>query len=92
MFVATIGDAAREAGVKLLAELRKADVPAETDYAGKSLKAQMKSADRRQARLTIMIGEDELNRGQVKVRNMQTKEETDVPLDRAAVRVKEMLD
>ncbi len=92
VFVATIGDAAREAGVKLLAELRKADVPAETDYAGKSLKAQMKSADRQQARLTIMIGEDELNRGQVKVRNMQTKEETDVPLDRAAVRVKEMLD
>lgn len=92
VFVATIGDAAREAGIKLLAKLRKADVPAETDYAGKSLKAQMKSADRRQARLTIMIGEDELNRGQVKVRNMQTKEETDVPLDRAVVRVKEMLD
>jgi len=92
VFVATIGDAPREAGIKLLAELRKADVPAETDYAGKSLKAQMKSADRERVRLTIIIGEDELNRGQVKVRDMDTKEETDVPLDQAVDRIKGMLD
>ena len=91
VFVATLGDETREAGIKLLAELRRAGVAAEADYAGKSLKAQMKSADREQARLTVIIGEDELSRGQVKVRNMETKEETDVSLDQAVTRIKEML-
>jgi histidyl-tRNA synthetase len=90
VFIATLGDAPREVGIKLLADLRKAGVAVETDYAGKSLKAQMKSADREQVLLTVIIGEDELSRGQVKVRNMQTKEETDVPLDRAVEEIRNL--
>jgi histidyl-tRNA synthetase len=50
----------------------------------------MKSADREQVLLTVIIGEDELSRGQVKVRNMQTKEETDVPLDRAVEEIRNL--
>ena len=91
VFVVTLGDAPRETGIKLLADLRRAGIAAETDYSGKSLKAQMKVADREQAKFAIIIGEDELNRGQVKVRNMETKEETDVPLDQAAEKIKGML-
>ncbi|HUV04453.1 MAG TPA: histidine--tRNA ligase [Armatimonadota bacterium] len=91
VFVATVGDAPREVGIKLLADLRKSGVAAEADYAGKSLKAQMKAADREQVRLTVIIGEDELSRGQVKIRDMETKEETDVPLDEAVTVIKGML-
>jgi len=91
VFIATLGDKSREVGVKLLADLRRAGVAAETDYAGKSLRAQMKSADREQVRLTVIIGEDELNRGEVKVRNMETKEEIDVPLDQAVERIRGVL-
>ena len=91
VFIATLGDKSREVGVKLLADLRRAGVAAETDYAGKSLRAQMKSADREQVRLTVIIGEDELNRGEVKVRNMETKEEVDVPLDQAVERIRGVL-
>jgi histidyl-tRNA synthetase len=80
-FVITLGDSAREAGVKVLADLRRAGVAAAMDYSGKSMKAQMRSADRDRAKYAIIIGEDELARGQVKIRNMETREETDVALD-----------
>ena len=80
VFVVTLGDAPRVAGIKLLADLRRAGIPAETDYAGKSMKAQMRSADREKAKFVVIVGEDELNRGEVKVRNMATREETAVPI------------
>lgn len=87
VFVATLGDKPREAGIKLLADLRLAGIAAETDYSGKSLKAQMKAADRERARFVAIIGDDELSRGLVKLRNMETKEETDLPLDKAVDRL-----
>ena len=93
VFVATLGDKPRDVGIKLLADLRKSGVAAEADYTGKSLKAQMKAADRERVRLTIIIGEDELSPPRrIKVRNMETKEETDVPLDQAVPGIKEMLE
>lgn len=92
VFVATLGEKPREAGVKLLSDLRRAGIAAETDYAGKSLKAQMKAADREHARFVAIIGDDELTRGQIKIRNMETKEETDVPLDQAVEKIRNLLD
>jgi len=91
VFVATLGMEARDFGVKFLSDLRKAGIASEMDYAGKSLKAQMKSADREQVRLTVIIGEDEFSRGVVKVRNMETSEEKEVPVDQAVARIQEML-
>lgn len=91
VFVATLGDKPREAGIKLLAELRAAGIAAEADYSGKSLKSQMKSADREQANLVVIIGEDELSGGIVKVRDMATKEETDVPIDGAVEKIRGIL-
>lgn len=79
-FVITLGETTREAGVKLLADLRVAGIAAETDYAGKSMKSQMRAADRDHAKYAIIIGEDELNRGEVKIRNMGTKEESNVAI------------
>ncbi|MHB1001673.1 MAG: histidine--tRNA ligase [Armatimonadota bacterium] len=91
VFVVTLGDASREAGVKFLSDLRKAGVASGIDYSGKSMKAQMKAAGRENARFVVIIGEDELNQGVIKVRNMETKEESAVPVDTALNSVKEML-
>lgn len=91
VFIVTLGDAPRMTGIKLLAALRKSGIAAETDYAGKSMKAQMRSADREQARYVIIIGEDELTRGQVKLRDMETREETDVPLADAVEHIKGLI-
>ncbi len=91
VFVVTLGDRAKEAGIKLLGDLRNAGVAAEIDYSGKSMKAQMRSADRERAQFAVIIGDDELDKGIVKARNMQTKEETEVDLADAVERIKGML-
>jgi len=88
VFVITLGEAPREVGIRLLSDLRHAGIAAETDYSGKSMKSQMKAADRERVRFTIIIGEDELARGMVKIRDMETSEETDVSIGEAVNRLK----
>jgi histidyl-tRNA synthetase len=91
VFVVTLGEAPRAAGVQLVLELRRMGVAAEMDYAGKSMKAQMRSADRSQAEIAVIIGDDELAGREVKARNMQTREEAAYPLATAASRLKGLL-
>lgn len=90
VFVVTMGDEPKKAGVKLLASLRRAGIAADMDYSGKSMKAQMKAADRERARYAVIIGEDELSRGEVKLRNMETSEQTDIALSAAVEKIKEI--
>ncbi|MHB1455523.1 MAG: histidine--tRNA ligase [Armatimonadota bacterium] len=91
VYVATLGETTRTAGIKLLAELRGAGISANADYSSKSLKAQMKVAGREQASLVVIIGEDELNQGIVKIRNMDTKEESIANLIDAVSAVEEII-
>jgi histidyl-tRNA synthetase len=53
------------------------------------MSAQMRAADRQHAEYAIIIGEDELTRAQAKVRNMATKEESDIALDAVVSYLKE---
>ena len=80
VFLAILGDAARPSAVKLLAELRGAGVAADMDYSAKSLKAQMKLADKLGVRFAVILGEDELARGAASVRDMQTGEQSETEL------------
>jgi histidyl-tRNA synthetase len=59
--------------------LRLAGIRADIDYDGRSLRGQMKRADRLAAPLVLIIGDDEMARGQVKVKDMRTSEQADVP-------------
>jgi histidyl-tRNA synthetase len=77
-FVAAIGDRPRDAAFELVREFRLAGIRADIDYEGRSLRAQMKRADRLAAPLVLIIGDDELGRGQVKVKDMRTGDQTDV--------------
>jgi histidyl-tRNA synthetase len=87
VFVATMGEAARLPGLKLLAALREAGVAAETDYLGRSLKAQMKQANRLHARAAIILGEDELRQGVATVRDLDTSQQECVPLEQVTERL-----
>jgi histidyl-tRNA synthetase len=89
VFVATLGEEARLPGLKLLAALRDAGVPAETDYLGRSLKAQMKQANRLNARATVILGEDELRQGVATVRDMATSQQENVPLEQVVAHFQE---
>ncbi len=88
VFVATMGEVARPPGLKLLAALRAADVPADTDYLGRSLKAQMKQANRLDARAVVILGEDEVRQGVATVRDLDTSQQESVPLERVIERLR----
>jgi histidyl-tRNA synthetase len=81
VYVAIVGDSARETAFRLVNKIRAAGIAAEARYSSTSLKGQMKVADRVGARRVIMIGDEELNRQEVTVRDMQSKEQASVRLD-----------
>lgn len=80
VFIAALGSKAQTAMLPILDRLRTQGVAADMDYSGGSLKSQMKQADRSGARLTVIVGDDELETQSVVVRDMQTKDQQDVGL------------
>lgn len=81
VFIAHLGDEAKKAAFPLAYGLRKNGISVETDYGTKSLKSQMKRADKLGANFTFIIGEEELQKGVVKVRNMNESKEEDINLE-----------
>jgi histidyl-tRNA synthetase len=70
VFLAALGEAARDRAFHLMQELRGRDVAAEMDLAGRSLKAQMTQADRYGAVYAVILGDRELESGEAQVRRM----------------------
>ncbi|MDR9418100.1 histidine--tRNA ligase [Gracilimonas sp.] len=75
VYFVTLGDAARRFALTHLPKTREAGLSATMDYKSRSMKAQMKDADRENARYTIIIGDNELNEGKFTLRNMKESEE-----------------
>ncbi|HEX4054455.1 MAG TPA: histidine--tRNA ligase [Tepidisphaeraceae bacterium] len=73
------GDAARQAAWNLLAELRTAGVPADMDLANRSMKAQFKIADREAAKFCAILGDDELAKGEITLKNLSTGQQSAIP-------------
>jgi histidyl-tRNA synthetase len=81
LFIATLGDEAKKVGFDLLSKVRGKGISADMDYLGKSLKAQMKAADRTGAKYVYIIGEDEINKKSGILKEMQSGEQKDVPFN-----------
>ena len=81
VYFAPMGDAAAKACFALANKLRAGGVSAETDIAGRGLKAQMKYADKLGARYVIVVGDNELETGDVQLKEMKTGEVTPAKLD-----------
>jgi len=79
-------------GLELVEELRSAGIRADRAYDGRSMKAQMKRADRSGAAIAVIVGEDEAMAGTVSVRSLRG-EGRQTPTERAGVvaRVSELL-
>jgi histidyl-tRNA synthetase len=71
VFVATLGKEAEERAFILVQELRRKNLAAEMDFAGRSLKAQLSLADRLEAAYVVILGEKELATGRAQVRPMR---------------------
>lgn len=81
LYVCTMSDEARNMASTLLHKLRKHNISAEMDYENRKLKAQMKDADRKNARFTIVLGDDELANEVVHVKEMATGDSKTVKFD-----------
>jgi histidyl-tRNA synthetase len=90
-FVVAIGDDGRTEALRLLRELRQAGLPAQMELEARGMKSQMKRADRLQARLALIVGGDELARGEVTVRDMRTGDQRAVPRQGVIEAARELL-
>jgi len=73
IFIATLGDNAKDISVTLINNFREKGIKAETDYEDASLKSQMRKADKLGARYVLIIGEDEIKKGSALLRDMENK-------------------
>jgi histidyl-tRNA synthetase len=80
-YVATVGDAAYAAALALTQELRRRGLRAAVDLERRSLKGQMRQANRDGYRFAVILGSDEIERGRATVKDLATGEQGEVGLD-----------
>lgn len=80
-FTITLGGAASKKAPEILKALREAGISADTDYAGRSMKAQMRAADRSRARFALIIGDDELAAHSIVVKELVSGKQRVVEID-----------
>ncbi len=81
LFIAALGPAAQEKAFLWLSSLGRQGIAVEMDFADRSLKAQMKRADRLGAGHVLILGDAELQKGMAQLRNMTTKEQQEIALE-----------
>ena len=89
VFVASIGSDAYKKAFSLLGALRDAGIACDIDYESRSLKSQMRSADKLKARFVLIIGDDEIKKSEAVLRDMRTKEQINVAFDKLIEVIKE---
>ena len=80
LFFVTLAPEARVPAMRLAGALRAEGVSCDLDFGGRGAKGQFKQADRSGAAFAAILGEDELSRGTIKVRDMASGEEREVEI------------
>lgn len=80
LYIATMGEKAKEKAFELLREVRSCGMIAETDVIGRGLRAQMKYADKIGANYSMVLGDNEIEQGFADVKNMDTGKTVKVSL------------
>ena len=68
--------------MNIIHQCRKQGVSCETDFFARNLKAQLKAADKCNARFVVIIGEDEIACGKAKIKDFTKKEQSEIELSR----------
>lgn len=87
-YVVALGEKAQAEGFKLLNSLRQQGLSAAMDFAGRSMKAQMKQANKMGAKYSVILGEDEIAEGVVMLRSMGDSSQAKVPMNQVAEKIK----
>jgi histidyl-tRNA synthetase len=90
IYVASLGPAARKESFLMAQRLRTMGLETEIDYEAPSLKSQMRRADKLGVRYVLILGEEEVSRGEVQLRDMVNKTQTVVPLGSVALKMQEI--
>jgi len=78
IYVISLGNEAKEKGLKLLDDLRKEGFNVDTDYENKSLKGAMRSANDLASRFVLIIGDNEIKKGVVTLKDMASGEQKEI--------------
>ena len=87
LYVGIMGDEVKAKAFGIVTKLRNKGVIVETDYLDRSVKAQMKYANKLGVDYTVIIGQNEMESGLVKLKNMETGDETEVKLEELEVKL-----
>lgn len=74
--------------LKVMQDLRASNISCDCDFAVKSIKNQFKSANKRNSKFALILGEDELKLNSCKLKNMDTGEEKEIPLNEVSENIK----
>ena len=91
IFIAGLGDQCQNKAFEWCCLLGIQGIKTEMDMEGKSLKSQMKKANRLGAGYVLILGQNELESGKALLRNMATKKQVDIPIDNILKNIKEIL-
>lgn len=80
IYIAGLGEKAQLKSFELVKTVRSSSLSAECDIVGRSLKAQMKYADKIGAKFSIVLGDSEIESGKAQLKNMETGEKTEISL------------
>ncbi|MCH9811378.1 histidine--tRNA ligase [bacterium] len=81
--------ACKEKLLPVLQQLRKQEISSEL-FEGTSIKTGLKNASEKGAKYAIILGEEELQKGVCKIKNLEAREEKEIPLDSSAETIKEL--
>lgn len=91
VYIITLGKAAQDKGLLLLNQLRQEGICADIDYEGKTLKAALRKGNDLGARFCIIMGEEELSKGVLVVRDMAVSQQKEVQQDKLLTYLKDCL-
>jgi histidyl-tRNA synthetase len=91
LFIAALGEETIKEAYRIINQLHLQGIRAELDYEGKSLKSQMRRADKLKVRYVLILGEEELKRGKAVLRNMENKNQEEIALKEIVNTVKEKI-
>ena len=80
LYIAPMGKDARKKALEIVSSLRNNGVYAECDISARSLKAQMKYADKIGAKYTLILGDSELEGGKAQLKNMAESSQEEIDL------------
>ncbi len=91
LFIASLGEDASKEAFRLINQFHLNGIWAEMDYESRSLKSQMRRADKLNVRYVVILGEDELKRGSAILRDMKNKSQEEIPLNSIFEIIKEKI-